>query len=215
METFATAGRRVGDLIVVLEKGDEPRRRRGPSVGVPRRALLPGIPLSLIQKSPLRQRDEFLRRAEVVGVVRLAPAGERDHGRVMKVVVPQRVEAEAAARRRTAAASHVLRLVLRDQKNRSIAGRRRARPSRHLGQHMRRRGVEDLLRRIEAQTVEMKLVDPVRGVRDHELAHGRRVVVEVDRLAPFVLVAGGEIGGGELRRESCRPGRGGCRRRRE
>ena len=34
--------------------------------------------------------------------------------------------------------------------------------------------IEDLLRGVEAQAVEMELVDPVAGVRDEELAHRRR-----------------------------------------
>ena len=60
------------------------------------------------------------------------------------------------------------------------------------------RRIEDLLRRVEAQAVEMKLVDPVAGVGDEELAHRRRVrAVEVDRVAPLVVVAVGEVRGRE------------------
>src|SRR5262245_47655890 len=55
---------------------------------------------------------------------------------------------------------------------------------------MLRRLVEDLLRRVEAQAVEMKLVDPVAGVADEELAHRTRVLaVEVQGFAPVVAVA--------------------------
>ena len=61
-------------------------------------------------------------------------------------------------------------------------------------QDVRRRRVEDLLRRVEAQAVEVKLVDPVAGVGDEELAHRPGVgAVEVDRVAPLVLVAVGEV----------------------
>jgi len=42
--------------------------------------------------------------------------------------------------------------------------------------------VEDLLRRVEAQSVEVVLVDPVTGIGEEELAHGPRVGgVEIDR----------------------------------
>ena len=59
---------------------------------------------------------------------------------------------------------------------------------------MRRRGVEDLLRRVEPQPVQVELVDPVAGVGDEELADRTGVgSVEVDGVAPFVLVAVGEV----------------------
>ena len=48
----------------------------------------------------------------------------------------------------------------------------------------------DRLRGVEAQPVEVELVDPVGGVGDEELAHRPGVrPVEIDRLAPLVLVA--------------------------
>jgi hypothetical protein len=57
------------------------------------------------------------------------------------------------------------------------------------------RAVVDLLRGVEAQAVEVKFVDPVGRVADEELAHRRGVgTVEVDRVAPFVVVAIGEVG---------------------
>ncbi len=68
---------RVRDLIVVLQEDHESLGReiegRRPSA-----ALLPPRPLALIEVAVLRRRDELLRRSRVVGVVRLAPAGERD-----------------------------------------------------------------------------------------------------------------------------------------
>ena len=39
-------------------------------------------------------------RALVIAIVRLAPAGQRDHRRMVRIVVPQRVDAVAARRRR-------------------------------------------------------------------------------------------------------------------
>ena len=61
------------------------------------------------------------------------------------------------------------------------------------------RGVEDLLGGVEAQAVEVELLDPVAGVGQEELAHRAGVgAVEVDGLAPLVLVAVGEVVRGEL-----------------
>ena len=81
---------------------------------------------------------------------------------------------------------------------------RPARPDAHGGSisasTCRRGRVEDLLRGVEAETVEMKFVDPVAGIGDDELAHRRGIrAVEVDRLAPFVFVSIGEVVVGELR----------------
>ena len=47
----------------------------------------------------------------------------------------------------------------------------------------------------------MKFVDPVRRIGGHELPHRRRIVVEVDRLAPFGPVAAREIRRRELTEE--------------
>ena len=45
--------------------------------------------------------------------------------------------------------------------------------------------VVDLLRRVQAQAVEVKLVDPVRRVGCDEFAHRAAILaVEVDRVAP-------------------------------
>ena len=56
------------------------------------------------------------------------------------------------------------------------------------------RVVEDLLRGVESEAVEVELVDPVAGVGDEELADGPGVrAVEIDRVAPLALVAVGEV----------------------
>ena len=60
------------------------------------------------------------------------------------------------------------------------------------------RSIENCLRRVEPQPVEMVLVDPVAGIGDEELAHWARIgTVEIDRLAPVVVVAVSEISRGE------------------
>ena len=60
------------------------------------------------------------------------------------------------------------------------------------------RSIENLLRRVEPQPVEMILVDPIARIGDEEFAHRPGIgTVEIDRLAPFVVVAIGEISRGE------------------
>ena len=90
----------------------------------------------------------------------------------MIVVVPQRVEAVAAARR-IAHQARVLRLVFGDDVDRALAAARRADAPDDVGEDVRRRRVLDVLRRVEAQAVEVELVDPVARVLDEERA-GRR-----------------------------------------
>src|SRR5690242_20178239 len=66
------------------------------------------------------------------------------------------------------------------------------------GHAVRLRAVEDLLCGIEPQTVEMKFVDPVRRIGDEELAHWYGIgSIEVDGIAPLVLVFVGEVSGRE------------------
>ena len=51
---------------------------------------------------------------------------------------------------------------------------------------MRLGRVEDLLRRIETQTVEMKFLGPIRSVAREKLAHRSRLLaVEIERRAPL------------------------------
>ena len=65
--------RRVRDLVVVLQVGDERRRGRS-NVGVPRRFFWPAVALALEEQAPLDGRDELLGRAEVVAVIPLGAA---------------------------------------------------------------------------------------------------------------------------------------------
>ena len=111
----------------------------------------------------------------------------------MEIVVPQRIEAEAPLRRRPHQPG-VLRFVLRDD-DRPAAARLLAHAIADRRHHVTWRRIEDLLRGIEPQPVEVKLVDPVSGVGDEELAHRTGVgAVEIDGVAPFVLVTVGEVG---------------------
>ena len=189
------AARGVRHLIVVLQKRDERRRRHPPRRRAARLAL-PVVVLSLEQIPVLGRRDQFLRLAARVAVVRLGVAGERDHRAVVEIVVPDGVEAAAAVGDRPHE-PRVLRFALRDHDDRAIT-RRAPRARADLRDDGRRRAIEDLLRRVEAEAIEVKLRDPVLRVREKEFPHRTRVgAVEVDRVAPLVLVAIGEVGGRE------------------
>ena len=82
----------------------------------------------------------------------------------------------------------MLRLVLADDKGDAPPGVALAhsRTCRDRGDDVLVRGVEDLLRRVEAQPVEMVFVDPVAGIGEKELAHRAGVgAVEIDRGRPI------------------------------
>src|SRR4051812_44000905 len=75
--------------------------------------LLPPVPLALVDIAVLRARDELLDRPLVVGVIGFAASSQRDSGAVVVVVVPECVEAKAAARR-VAHEARILGLVFGD-----------------------------------------------------------------------------------------------------
>ena len=160
--------------------------------------LLPGIALALKQEAPADRRHQLLRVAEMVREVGFVVAGQRDDRAVVEVVVPERVQPVAAAIRRTHQL-RLLRLVLGDQERRALAARLAHAP-RDRRHQMFGRGVVDLLGRVQAQAVEVEFVDPVGGVLDEQLARRAGVVaVEVQRRAPLVRVAIGEVVGREAR----------------
>ena len=188
---YANAGERVADLIVILQEdhagGGQSRRVSGE----PRGCLLPVVPLTLVEKSVAYAGNEFLRAAGVVEEVAVAAAGERDFRGVMEVVVPHGIEPEAAcsrADRRCSLAcgsfSAITTMFLR-------RGRFRAARD-ELGDDVAAAVVEDGLRGVEPEAVEMKVANPVQRVPDHEIARAVRVrVVEVQRLAPVGAVTRG------------------------
>ena len=77
---------RVGNLVVVLEEGHKRRRLQPKGRGAA--ALLPCVALSLVQVSPLERRNKLLECASIVGVVGLTAPRQRDHGAMVKVIVP-------------------------------------------------------------------------------------------------------------------------------
>ena len=76
-----------GDLIVILDEGDK-RLVRKVKRGSAARCFLPEIGLSLKQITVFGCGNKFLRRAEIIGVIRFVPSGQCDDGGVMKIIVP-------------------------------------------------------------------------------------------------------------------------------
>src|ERR1700716_1259061 len=113
---------------------------------------LPLVALPLIEETVLGGGDELARAAAVIRVVGLVTSGQRHHGAVMEVVIPQGVEPVTAPLGRTRQLG-VLRLFLSDDKGDSAAPRRTPLP-RDSGDNMIFRSIENCLRRVEPQAVE-------------------------------------------------------------
>jgi hypothetical protein len=106
----------------------------------------------------------------------------------MEIVVPQRIEAVAAIVGRSRQPG-LLRFVLRDDDDRPPGGRFAGAPA-NRGEDVLFRPIENRLRRVETEAVEVEFLDPVAGVLREELANGPGAgAVEVDRFAPFILIA--------------------------
>ena len=165
MGTQPAAG--VGNLVMVLQKGHKHRRLQVQGRGAPP-LLLPCVILPLVEAAILEGRDQLLRGAVIISVIRLVAAGHRHHSAVVEVVVPERVKAIAALRR-GADQLGVLRLVLAHQQG-GAATRRLPHPAGHGRQNVVRRSVIDVLRGIDAQAVEVKLLNPVAGIGQEILA---------------------------------------------
>ena len=157
-ELDPVAAGRVGDLVVILQAGDEgggvDAEGRGAAV-----RLAEAVELALEQEAPLDRRDQLLRRAVVVGVIGLGTLGHRHRGGVVEVVVPDRVEPVTALLDR-ADQPDLLVLVLGDQDDRPLAGRVAGQAA-HLGEEVLGRAVVDRMRGVQPQAVEVELVDPV------------------------------------------------------
>ena len=162
---------RIGDLVVVLEKMDELRGARS-RAGCAAALALPRVSLSLEQEPALRCRQELLTRPPKVTVVRLANAGQRDAGRVVEVVVVEGVQPVSSARRGPHQAG-VLPFVLGDDDD-AAAARGGARAAHERGEDVVGRRVEDLVRGVEPEAVEVILANPVLGAGEDELARGLR-----------------------------------------
>src|SRR5271170_6735658 len=116
---------------------------------------------------------------------------------MMEVVIPDRVETKAALCGR-ADKSGILRLVLPDD-NDALPVRGGSRSPRQLGYDILAGVVEDLLRGVEPQPVEVEFADPIASVLANILSDWRTVApVKVQRLSPFVRIFVRRIGLREL-----------------
>src|ERR1019366_3797696 len=88
-------GAGVGDLVMVLQEDDEGRRRDPRGRGAAP-LLLPAIELSLIEKAAFGHGYKLLWQAEIIAQVGLAASRQRGVGAVVKIVIPDAVEAVSA-----------------------------------------------------------------------------------------------------------------------
>ena len=181
------AERAIADLIVVLEEAHEGGGRQvrgGLAAGA---APVPG-PLALEREALGEASAEMRQRRLVVAVVAAALAGQEHVQRVVHVVVPLGLVERAPAVR----PSEVARLVgavLQHQVHAALAGGPVGHRAGQLLQEVTGRLVHDRVDRVEAQAVEVVLLDPVERVVDHERAHHLRAgPVVVDPVAPRGLV---------------------------
>jgi hypothetical protein len=114
---------------------------------VPRAFRLPLVALPLIEETVLGSGNELAWATAIIRVVGLVMSGQRNHGAVMEVVVPQGVEPVTAALGR-ARQLGVLRLVLTNDEGDSAAPRRSHLP-RDGGENMIFRSIENCLRRVQ------------------------------------------------------------------
>ena len=207
----------IADLVVVLQEVDERVRRQVRARLAARLALAERRRLALVGEAfgQARGRDAAQRLVRVVGVVAVRLAGERARAR--------RDGSRRSIARCTRAACRASRAqgdALRCDRSRARDGSR-ARPeafahaARELRQDVGRGVVDDRVHGVEAQAVEVELLEPVERVVDEELAHRlARGSREVDGRAPRRLVALREEGRRDSGAGSCLRDRSGCTRRR-
>src|SRR5438132_441113 len=58
--------------------------------------FLPRVALTLKEETPFDRRDEFLRLAQIIVIIRIVSSRQCYHGRVMEIVIPKCVDAKAA-----------------------------------------------------------------------------------------------------------------------
>lgn len=185
----------VPDLVVVLEAEDE---GVGRLVGHTRaaRAIQVSRSLPLVEEPVLNRPDDVGQLAGVVLVVPVALAGQRRVHGVVKIVCPDGVESVST----TADwidQSHVVAIALGDHDDSSAAGSLAC----YLGdllEDVRLTRVEDRVRGVEPEAVDVILLDPLGDVLQDEVADEVTTrSVEVERLTPGRLVAVGEVVGRE------------------
>ena len=180
------ADRAVAYLVVGLQEIDECALRQAGS-GVAARAALPETGRFALVPEPLCKGppEPPHRPVGVVGVVAVALAGGQEMYRVMEVVVPL-----AAGKARLPAfvareIASLVAVVFEHDVHVSFAARAGAHCGGELFEEVRGARVLHRMHRIQAQAVEVELLEPVERVVDEEVAHRARMLsVEVERRAP-------------------------------
>src|SRR5882724_7189816 len=128
----------------------------------------------------------------MIGVVGLIMSGQRDHGGMMKIIVPNRIHSIAAALNGSDQ-SRVLRFILRRYDGRAAA-RSSTHPMGDLGENVNLGSVVNILCSVQTKSVQVEFVNPVPRVGNEEFAHRAGIgPVEVERFTPFGGVAVGKI----------------------
>src|SRR6187399_1140829 len=91
----ALAGKRVRDLVVILQGVDE-RVSRSVQSGRAAWFVLPVVVLALEQKAVFDRGEQLLRGAPIVPEIAVALPARRNTRAVVEIIVPHRVEPEAA-----------------------------------------------------------------------------------------------------------------------
>src|SRR5687767_6119178 len=103
----------IGDLVMVLNIEDKGASRLGRHRRAARLAL-PFVALALVEKPALYDGQDFLSRAAIIRIIRFTAARQRHMDRMMKIVIPQRIQAESSTIEGSNQAD-ILRLVFTDE----------------------------------------------------------------------------------------------------
>src|SRR5437763_2226793 len=157
---------------MILDDRDACRRSRSKGRPAARRSL-PDIGFALKKIAVLHRRNDFLPRPQVIRAIRFSSSSQRDDGAVMEIVIPNCIEAVAAF----AASPNqfgFLPFVFRDQNDRALTCRL-ARGAANGPNNVFIRIVQDALRGVEAESIEMEFFDPVATICNEKLANRLRV----------------------------------------
>ena len=126
----------------------------------------------------------------VVGVVAILFAGGEHMQRMVDVVVPLR---RVPPLSRIAQIARLVGVVFQNQMHMTPGINPGAHAVGQLDQNMRAGIIQDRMHRIQAQAVEVVLMQPVERVMDEKLAHlATAAAIEIDRRAPGCVVPFGE-----------------------
>ena len=187
------AGGTIANLIVVLRVRDEARSRQVARVASDGTFPMPRV-LTCVHEC-LEQRCTNLVRAAEVLVITLLLTGEQGVQRVVKIVVPLRIQAVPSPLA-LAHEARVIAVALGDHPEVAAElGRQLIHARGDRLEDVQGRGIDDRVHRVEAQPVERILAQPHLRVVQHEASNLIRILtVEIERAAPRRLISVGEIG---------------------